>query len=32
MQNGWRLMLVCALLGFAGSSVIWVVAVVRGVF
>ena len=32
MQNGWRLLLVCALLGFAGSSVIWVVAVVRGVF
>jgi hypothetical protein len=32
MQNGWRLLLVCALLGFAGSSVVWVVAVVRGVF
>jgi hypothetical protein len=32
MQNGWRLLLMCALLGFTGSSVVWVVAVVRGVF
>ena len=32
MQNGWRLLLVCALLGFAGSSMVWVAAVMRGVF
>jgi hypothetical protein len=32
MQNGWRLLLICALLGFAASSVVWVVAVMRGIF
>jgi hypothetical protein len=32
MQNGWRTLLTCALLGFSISAVIWVVAVVRGVF
>jgi hypothetical protein len=32
MQNGWRLLLTCALLGFSASAVVWVVAVMRGVF
>jgi hypothetical protein len=32
MQNDWRLLLVFALLGFSVSAVVWVVAVVRGVF
>jgi hypothetical protein len=32
LQNGWRPLLVCALLGFAGSALVWVVAVMRGVF
>jgi len=32
MQNGWRLLLVFAMLGFSASAMVWVVAVMRGVF
>ena len=32
LQNGWRPLLVCALLGFAGSAMVWVAAVMRGIF